>query len=65
MSEGGGFGVSVLLKGIGLILFLTGILTGYYTFTSTQVLGTFTAFFGFLVAILCVIGVILMTAKTE
>lgn len=65
MSEGGGFGVSVLLKGIGFALLCAGILTGYFTFTSMQVLGVFTAFFGFLVVILCVIGVILMTAKTE
>jgi hypothetical protein len=65
MSEEGGLGLTVAEKFFGLILLIIGALATYYTFTSTQVLGDFTGFFGFLGIILLVIGIILMTAKTE
>ena len=65
MSEEGGFGVSFIEKLIGVILFAVGLMAAYYTFTSTQVLGGFLGFFGFLTAALCVIGVFMMTAKPE
>jgi hypothetical protein len=65
VSEEGGFGVSFIEKLIGVILLAVGLMAAYYTFTSTQVLGGFQGFFGFLTAALCVIGVFMMTAKPE
>jgi len=65
MSEEGGLGLTVAEKFFGLILLIIGALATYYTFTSTHELGDFTGFFGFLGIILLVIGIILITAKTE
>jgi hypothetical protein len=65
MSEEVGFGLTVAEKFFGLILLIVGALATYYTFTSTQALGDYTGFFGFLSIILLVLGIILITAKTE
>lgn len=65
MSEEGGFGLTVAEKFFGLILIIIGALATYYTFTSTQALGAYTGFFGFLSIVLLAIGLILIIAKTE
>jgi uncharacterized membrane protein len=65
MSEEGGFGIALAEKFFGILLVIIGVLTAYYTFTSFSALGIFTGFFGFLCIILLVIGVLLITAKTE
>ncbi len=65
MSEEGGFGLVVAEKFFGLILIVIGALTTYYTFTSTQALRDYTAFFGFLSVIVLALGVILIIAKVE
>ncbi len=64
-SEEGGFGLIVAEKFFGLILVIVGSVFTYYTFTSTQALGDFTGFFGFLSVVVLAIGIILMIAKTE
>ncbi|MBE0519690.1 hypothetical protein IBX35_01425 [Candidatus Bathyarchaeota archaeon] len=65
MSEEGGFGLVVAEKFFGLILIVVGALSTYYTFTSTQALRDYTAFFGFLSVIVLALGVILVIAKIE
>jgi succinate-acetate transporter protein len=65
MSEEGSFGLNLAEKFFGFILLIVGIITLYYTITSTQALLAFTGFFGFLSIILVVLGFVLMTAKTE
>lgn len=65
MSEEGGYGLNVLEKFFGFILLVVGIIATYYTIISTDVLGGFTGFFGFLCILLVILGLILMTAKTE
>lgn len=65
MSEEGSFGLNLAEKFFGFILLIVGIVTLYYTITSTQALLAFTGFFGFLSIILVVLGFVLMTAKTE
>jgi hypothetical protein len=63
--ESGGFGITLAEKFFGLIIIVIGAFATYFTFTSTQALGVFTGFFGFLSIFLLVIGVLLLTAKTE
>jgi len=63
--EGGGFGITLAEKFFGFIIIIIGAMTTYYTFTSTQALGDFTGFFGFLSIFLLAIGVFLIIAKTE
>lgn len=65
MSEEGGFGLNVLEKLFGFILLVVGIIAMYYTIISTDVLGGFAGFFGFLCILLVILGLVLMTAKTE
>jgi hypothetical protein len=65
MSEEGSFGVGLAERFFGLILLIMGIVVLYYTITSAQALLAFTGFFGFLCVILIVLGLILVTAKTE
>lgn len=64
-SEEGGIGLVVAERFFGLILIIVGALATYYTLTSTEALGSFTGFFGFLSIIILVIGVILIIARTE
>lgn len=64
MSEEGGFGISFLEKFFGLLVVFVSVLISYFTFTSTDALGAFTGFFGFLSIALGVLGLVMMTAKT-
>jgi hypothetical protein len=63
--EEGGVGLKLSERFFGLIMLIVGALAVYYTATSFDVLNGFVGFFGFLCAILIVIGWILLTAKTE
>jgi len=65
MSEEGSFGLTLAEKFFGLLLIIVGSLAAYFTFTSSSVLEMFTGFFGFLSILLLVLGVFLITAKTE
>jgi hypothetical protein len=65
MSEGGEYGITAAEKFFGLILIIVGTIAIYYTFTSSQSLGVFTGFFGFLSIILLVLGLLLIIAKAE
>jgi hypothetical protein len=65
MSEEGGFGLNLAERFFGLLLLIIGAFAMYYTFTSIEALGVFTAFFGFLSIIPLVLGLFLITAKTE
>jgi len=65
MSEEGGFGISFVEKFFGLLLFVASMLFSYFTFTSTGALKAFTNFFGFLFIVLGILGLVMMTAKTE
>ena len=65
MSEGGGFGISFVERFFGLLLAIIGVFASYYTFTSIEALGAFTGFFGLLSILVFVLGLALMTAKTE
>jgi hypothetical protein len=64
MSEQGDtFWVSLAEKFFGLILIIIGALMLYYTATSSDVIGTFTLFFGILSVILLIIGIFLLLVK--
>ncbi len=65
MSEEGGFGLTLAEKFFGLMLLIIGALATYYTLTSAQALRNFIGLFGFLSVILIVLGLFLMSAKTE
>ena len=66
MSEAeGSFWLNLLEKFLGLIILIVGIMTGYYTFTSTQILSDFVGLFGFLSIILVILGLVLLIAKIE
>jgi uncharacterized Tic20 family protein len=61
--EGDTFWVSLAEKVFGLLLIVIGAIMLYYTVTSTDTLGAFTAFFGVLSVILLIIGVFLLIVK--
>jgi uncharacterized membrane protein len=65
MSEEGGFGIALAERFFGLLLVIVGAITLYYTLTSMDTLGSFVALFGLLDVVLIVIGLVLITAKTE
>jgi hypothetical protein len=65
VSEEGGFGISFVERFFGLLLVIIGALASYYTFTSIEALSAFTGFFGLLSILVFVLGLVLMTAKTE
>jgi len=65
MSDETGFGMNIAEKFFGLIILLTGLLTLYYTLTSTSELMSYTGLFGFLSLILVAIGLVLVLAKVE
>lgn len=65
MSEEGGFGLGLAEKFFGLIIFVVGLVVLYYTVTSASVLLLFTGFFSALSIVLVVLGLVLITAKTE
>lgn len=63
--EEGSFGLNLMEKLFGVILLILGGITTYYTLTSADVLDIYTGFFTFLSIILIVLGLVLITAKTE
>jgi hypothetical protein len=63
--EEGGFGLNVAEKFFGLLLIIIGALALYYTYLSASILAPFAAFFVFLSIIPLILGLILLTAKTE
>ncbi len=65
MSEEGSFGENAAEKLFGVIILLIGIVSMYYTLTSSSVLGTFTGVFAFLGLILIILGAFLLIAKVE
>lgn len=65
MSEEGGFGIGLAEKFFGMLIFVIGLLGLYYTLTSASILLMFTGLFSFLCVILLILGLVLMTAKTE
>jgi len=65
MSEEGSFGLSFAERFFGLVVLVAGLLTTYYTVTSIAVLGAYTPFFVFLCIIVLIIGIVLLSAKTE
>jgi hypothetical protein len=65
LSQEGGFGLSVLQRFLGLLILALGLLSLYYTLTSLPELGSYAGLFGFLNIIMIVLGMVLLTAKTE
>lgn len=63
MSEGDTFWLSLAEKFFGLLLVIIGALFLYFTFTSTDALGIFTGFFGFLSIIVLIIGLFLLFVR--
>ena len=63
MSEGGTFWLSLAEKFFGLLLTIIGALFLYFTVTSTTTLGVFTGLFGFLSAVVLIIGVFLLLVR--
>ena len=65
MSEESGLGLNVAEKFFGLIILLTGLITLYYTVSSSGVLLAYTGLFGFLSIVLVVVGLFLLIVKVE
>ena len=65
MSEESALGISLAEKFFGFLILVVGIIVLYYTVASANTLQAFTGFFGFLCLVLVIIGLILMTARTE
>jgi hypothetical protein len=65
LSEEGGFGISLAERLFGLLIIFAGAVSMYYVLTSLQELGSAAGILGFLNLILIVIGLFLLTAKTE
>ena len=63
MSEGDTFWLSLAEKFFGLLLAIIGALFLYFTLTSTDALGIFTGFFGFLSIIVLIIGLFLLFVR--
>jgi hypothetical protein len=61
--EGDTFWVSLSEKFFGLLIIIIGALFLYFTATSTEVLGVFTGFFGFLSIVVLAVGVFLLLVK--
>jgi hypothetical protein len=65
MSEEGGFGLTLAERFFGLIVLIVGGISAYYTFTSIQSLDPYSGLFVFLTIVLIVVGMVMLTAKTE
>jgi hypothetical protein len=65
LSEEGGFGITLAERFFGLIVLAVGAIMMYYMLTSLQQLGAAAGILGFLNVILIVLGLFLLTAKTE
>jgi hypothetical protein len=65
MSEEGSFGISLAERFFGLVVVAIGLFTLYYTVSSADTLMAFTWLFGFVSIVLVVLGLVMITAKTE
>ncbi|MEM2202306.1 MAG: hypothetical protein QXZ47_02555 [Candidatus Bathyarchaeia archaeon] len=65
MSEEGSFGITAAEKFFGIILVIVGALATHFTLTSSDTLGIYTWFFGFLATILFALGIFLIIVKAE
>jgi len=65
MSEEGGFGLEAAEKFLGLIILIVGILTLYYTVSSSDALAGFTGLFSFLSIMLVILGFVVLITKVE
>jgi hypothetical protein len=63
MSDEDSFWISLSEKFFGLLLLIIGALLLYFTATSTDVLGVFSGFFGFLSIVVLIIGVLLLLVR--
>ena len=61
--EGDTFWVSLSEKFFGLLVTVIGALFLYFTVTSTEVLGVFTGFFGFLSIVVLAVGIFLLLVR--
>jgi hypothetical protein len=64
MSEEDTFWISLGQRFFGLLLVIIAIIMIYFTVTSIAELAAFSAFFGFLSAVLLVIGIALLIARS-
>jgi len=65
MSEKESFWLPMSLKLFGILVAIIGGLFLYFTYTSTNALGVFTGFFGFLGVIILILGVVMILIKTK
>jgi predicted ferric reductase len=63
MSEQDTFWISLGERFFGLLLLIIGIILLYFTATSTDALGSFSAFFGFLSVVVLALGLVLLAAR--
>jgi hypothetical protein len=65
LSEEGGLGISLLERFLGFLILIAGAVSLYYVLTSLQDLAGYGGLLGFLNVVLIVVGLLLLTAKTE
>ena len=65
MSEKESFWLPMSLKLFGILVAIIGGLFLYFTYTSTNALGVFTGFFGFLGVIILILGLFIILIKTK
>ncbi len=65
MSEEGNFWIKLMERLFGVVIIFVGGLTMYYVLTSLQDLDIYAGFFAVLNVILIILGLLLLTAKTE
>jgi membrane-bound ClpP family serine protease len=65
MSEESSFTSSLVERALGALILAIGGVAVYYTFTSADALDGYVGFFGVLCIILVVLGIVVLTAKTE
>jgi hypothetical protein len=65
MSEKESFWLPMSLKLFGILVAIIGGLFLYFTYTSTNALGVFTGFFGFLGVIILILGLFMILIKTK
>jgi len=65
LSQEGSLALSVLQRFLGLLVLILGAVSLYYTLTSLPDLKSYAGLFGFLGVVMIVLGMVLLTAKTE
>jgi hypothetical protein len=65
LSEEGNFWIKLMERLFGVVIIFVGGLTMYYVLTSLQDLDIYAGFFAVLNVILIILGLLLLTAKTE